>query len=212
MNTNEGSLDTLIQGKLDADTDFQATLTDLSDEDKDVAINTKKSELIEAEVKTLKEKADKATKSEELANNYKIRSEKAEAENKKLKGDGGAPTTPPEEKKDDLNSKDLYALMENKVSQEDVDEVIKASKILNKSIQEVLKDDVMKGILARRVEERKVADATNTGGTKRVSTKITGESLAKDAIKGEMPDSDEDIDKLVAHEMEVRKKAAKEGK
>ena len=66
---------TLVDEKISADTDFQATLTDLSQEDTDKAIADKKAELIKQEYSTL---AEKAKKDAELANNYKIRAEKAE--------------------------------------------------------------------------------------------------------------------------------------
>jgi hypothetical protein len=54
-----GKLDTLIQQKLEADTDFQNSLTDLSDEEKTEKMNAKRSEILENEFESLNEKASK---------------------------------------------------------------------------------------------------------------------------------------------------------
>ena len=53
-------LHTLVEEKINSDADFQATLTDLSDEDKEVALNEKRTELINAEYTALEEKSKKA--------------------------------------------------------------------------------------------------------------------------------------------------------
>lgn len=69
------NLNALVEEKINSDTDFQATLEDMSEEDKSQAIADKSKELIDAEY----------SKAEELANNQKIRAEKAEALAKQLK-------------------------------------------------------------------------------------------------------------------------------
>jgi len=185
-------LNTSIQEKLDADTDFQTSLTDLSDEDKQIAIQTKKSELLETEVASLKEKADKVAKLEEIGQNQKIRAEKAEQELKKVKPVGeGTPKT------SELSSKDLLALMKAEVNEEDVDEVIDYAKYKGISVAEALKTGVIKTSLAEKVEQRKVADATNTGVSKRSSAKLADDVLLSNASKGIMPDNDEDLSRLL---------------
>jgi len=79
---NNGSLDTLVQEKLDTDIDFQESLEALEEEDREQAILEKRAEIINQEYSTLR---DSSTKNEELAGNYKTRAEKAEALNKQGK-------------------------------------------------------------------------------------------------------------------------------
>lgn len=176
-NDNQGDLDALIQGKIDADNDFQASLDSLSDDEKEQTISQKRAELIKQEYSSV---ADKAKKNEELANNYKIRAEKAE------KGTPIKPNeNPPPKKEDgDLSPKDLYALMESKVPQADIDEVIKASKLLGKSVAETLQDGFVKARLKDLNEQRDTANATNTTGSKRTTVKLDDAGLVEKALQG----------------------------
>lgn len=116
------------------------------------------------------------------------RAKKAEAETKRLKAELEAAKNKPqtqEQKKDDLSPKDLYALMDAKVPQADVDEVIKASKLLGKSIPEALKDGLVQARLKDLAEQRQTANATNTTGSKRINAKLTDEQLVAKALKGD---------------------------
>lgn len=184
------SLETSIQQKLEADTDFQTSLTDLSDEDKQTAIQTKKSELLETEVASLKEKADKATKAEEIAFNQRIRAEKAEKELKNSKPAGES--TP---KQDGLSLKDVRAL--NGVHDDDVDFITNWAKANNVEIADAVKNSDVQLILKGHEEQRKIADATNTGTSKRSSAKLADDVLLSNASKGILPDSDEDLARLI---------------
>lgn len=183
-----GELDASIQARIDADTDFQATLDGLSDEDKSTAISEKKSEELNKELSSLKKGSEKAKKAEELADNYKIRAEKAE---KELKVKGG------KVEDQSLTTKDALALVNAKVSDEDYDEVIRVSKIFGKSIGETLKDKTMQSILSERVEERRTAELAQTGKNRRGESKTTGEDLLAKAEKtGEVPEDEEGLKKL----------------
>ena len=98
------------------------------------------------------------------------------------------PVEKPTEKKDDLSTTDLYALMNAKVPQEDVEEVVKAAKLLGKSVQEALKDETVKTILERREGYRKTSEATNNG-TRRPATKtVTVDEIVTNASKGIFPE------------------------
>src|SRR3990167_8840786 len=112
-----------IEEKINSDTDFQATLADLSDEDKETAITEKRTELIDAEL----------AKEAELATNYKVRAEKAEALAKQLKikpeDKPEAPTTP------ELSLKDIRALQD--VHDDDVDELVEYAKFKGVSVAEI---------------------------------------------------------------------------
>lgn len=193
MTTNYGELDASIQEKLDTDNDFLNSIADLSDDEKEKAIEDKKSELFSNELKSLKEQAEKAKKAEELANNYKIRAEKAEQGNKNKPVIGeGTPKTP------EMSSKDLMALMNAKISEEDVDDIVDYAKYKGISVAEALKSDVVKSTLEKKAEQRKIADATNIGTGRRSSAKIPDDVLLSNSLKGIMPESDEDLARLIS--------------
>lgn len=132
------------------------------------------------------EKTDREKKLEEIARNQKIRAEKAEKEVKEAK-ELLKTSSKPETKKEDLSTSDLYALMSAKVPQEDVEEVVKAAKLLGKTVQEALKDETLKTILERRDSFRKTADASNTKSTRPGAKTITDSDLLANASKGEFP-------------------------
>lgn len=201
---NKGELDTLIQQKLEADTEFQNSLADLSDEDKDKAIANKKSELIEQELIISK---NEGSKNKELADNYKIRAEKAEkalppkkdGEEKKA-GEGESPkkNTSGEDDKD-LSSKDLLAIINAKVHADDVDEVVEYAKFKKISVEEALKSDVIKTTLSQKDEQRKIAEGTNTrdgNGGRKGNYKVSDDALLKKGETGELPESDDDLKRL----------------
>lgn len=131
----------------------------------------------------------------ELADNYKIRAEKAE---KKLKGAKESSDAPEKSVKSDaLSPKDYLALTEAKVSAQDFDEVVRISKILGKPIADALSDKTMRVILAERAEERKTADATQVNRGGRPAPRPKGEEILAKVLQGEVPESDADVDKAV---------------
>lgn len=136
--------------------------------------------------------ADKA-KADEVANNQRIRAEKAEAA---AKGNKPKPLVMAAPKAGALDTGDLYALMEAKVPQEDVKDVAEYAKFKGISIAEALKSTTVKGILADKEEQRNVAAATNVGPARRGSVAPTDQTLVGLAQKGEMPESDEDLRRL----------------
>lgn len=194
MTKTKAELDASIQEKIEADADFQTSLDGLSDDDKNQKLEERKAELFDQELSGLNEKAEKLTKAEELANNYKIRAEKAEkAKEKKDETPIG----------DNLTPKDYLALTENKISSEDFDEVVRVAKILGKPISDALKDKTLQSIIADRVEERATALATQTKSP-RGTSKVSGEALIDKAEKGNLPESE--IDELVKANMERKLK------
>ena len=192
-------IDALVQSKIDLDTEFQAPLETLSQEEADQAIAEKKSELIKAEFTSLSEKTSKA---DELAKNYKIRAEKAEAAAKQPKGE---PETP---KTSAMDLKDIRALQD--VHDDDVDEVVEYAKFKGVSVAEVKKSPVIQAHLRTREEERKTAVATNTGPSGKGSSKVSGDSwLDVAATENALPDSDEEMTKLSRAFVEKRSKNLK---
>ncbi len=151
-------------------------------------------------------KFPKLAKATEYGQNQKIRAEKSEAENKELKAKlaGEKPPKPSsgEDTPKNYSLQDIRALSD--VHDDDVDRVVRFSKSENISITEAKAHSDMKAILTNRKEQRKTADATNTGGGKRGSSKISASTLLSNAEKGILPESDEDMNRLVdaRHERE----------
>lgn len=168
-----GKLDTLVQQKLEADTDFQNSLADLSDEDKNVAIEAKKVEILD-------EFYDSSEKNRELADNYKTRAVKAEEKLKEVK--------PLKDKSsDDLSQKD-YAFLFSKVHEDDVDEVVKAMRALGlKDPREALKDRVVSTLITTNEEHRKTAQASNVSTVRSSTKKLSGAELLAKVRSGEAP-------------------------
>lgn len=131
-------------------------------------------------------------KARELANNYKVRAEKAERLAKSVK-------TPeaPKPVSGDLSTKDIYALMEAKVPEEDIQDVQEYAQLKKISVAEALKSSVVKTILADKTEQRNTALAANVGTSKRGSGKTSPDILLAKARKGELPTSDDDIERLI---------------
>jgi len=138
-------------------------------------------------------------KLKELNKKLYERAKKAEAEAKKLK-ETVKPVAQQEQK--DMSSKDLYSLMEHKVPSKHIDEVVKASKILGKSIQETLEDGFVQARLKTLAEEEQTANATNTGGSKRTTVKMTDEQLVQKYMEGK----DVDPEAFAQARMNLRKK------
>jgi len=186
-------IDALVQNKIDADVDFQATLTDLSDEDKEVALNEKRTELIKQEYSAL---SDKATKAEEIANNQKIRAEKAEELAKQLK------TQPVKKEESELPKKsegyslqDIRALSD--VHDEDVQEVVDFAKFKGITITEAKKNPTVQTILKQKTEERATAAATNTAVSRKGASKVSSEDLLDKFNQGDVPEKEEDLKKVI---------------
>lgn len=158
----------------------------------------------EETVETLKEKLAKAQKAYE---DQKRRAEKAEG---KSTDDGKNKKIEPLKKNtktEDLSPKDLYALMENKVPKDDIDDVVQYAKFSKISVEQALETDFVTRLLADKAEKRATARATNTGASRRGAGKPSGTSLLSNALsKGEIPDDDEDLDRMIDARLELKKK------
>lgn len=143
----------------------------------------KESQEREEEKKQILEKAKKA---EELANNYKIRAEKAEKKEPK----DNAP-------KNDLSQTDMITLARADIHDDDIDEVLEYARFKKVGVKDALGSSVIKSMLAERKEERATADATSTGNKRPGGKAVTGNELLSQVEAGKFPDSDEDINKLV---------------
>lgn len=133
------------------------------------------------------EMKERLAKLEEVAENQRKRAEKAE---RLLKA------KPPTDV-NTLPSKDLVAIMNAKVPEEDIDEVVEYAKYRKTSISEILKDPIMKATLDLRAEERNTAIAANTTTSRRGSSRVPDDVLLSNANHGKLPESDAEIARLM---------------
>lgn len=177
---NEKSIRDVVEEKLAADAEFQDSIKDLSDEDRSSTIESKRQEILNAEFKTLAEKAALLEKKEEEAKGQKARAEKAEGELKKLK---------PTEKKSEENNlsmRDAIVLAKADIPEEDIDEVTDYARFKGITIAEALKSGVVKATLSEKAEARKTAQATQVRQTRPQNTKSDGHTILQNAKeKGE---------------------------
>ena len=142
--------------------------------DKYTAIQQKKNE------RDLKEKMEKGK------NFYKKEAKKATKE-PKGKTQGKEPT---------LSVKDSARLQQAEIPVDDWDDVIEYANFKGIGISEALESSVVKATLSEKKEVRNTAKATNTGGGKRGTSKVSDEQLLANADKEKLPESDEDIARL----------------
>lgn len=139
------------------------------------------------EEESVEQLRDRLKKAEELAHNQKVRAEKAESKLKK----GGDPKREekaiPSKDAEGLSNSDMFALVKANIAEEDIDEVRDYANLKKISISEALRASFVQGLLAEKAEQRRTAEATNTGTSRRASTKTT-EQLLSDAEGGNLPD------------------------
>lgn len=133
---------------------------------------------------------------EEEAIDWEARAKKAEDTIRKAKDKAKVKPAVEKTEPSTLTTKDLYALMEAKVPQEDISDIEEYANFKGISVTEALKSGTIKTILAQKEEERRVAAGTNTGTTRRGTSKVTDEQLVNQSKKGEMPESIEEIQRL----------------
>ena len=133
---------------------------------------------------------DRLAKAEELARNYKLRAEKAEKKSKEV--------VKSPQVSHDLTSKDMIALMNAKIHEDDIDEVVEYARFKKVSIADAIKSSVIKASLAERSEFRQTAQATSTGRTRTATQRTSPDVLLAKAQKtGELPDNPSDLDALL---------------
>lgn len=177
-------LDALVQEKMEADVEFAASIAELSDEEKVTRTEEKRQEIIKAEFAALNEKSAKA---QELAENYKVRAEKAERAPKHKDPEPAQKVLSQESK--DLSSVDVFALVKANVHEDDIAEVQRMANVLGIPVAQALKDDAVSAILKSRAEKRKTADAMNAGAKRPAQKSVTGKELLAAAENGDIPDA-----------------------
>ena len=123
-------------------------------------------------------------KAEELANNQRIRAEKAETKAKQTK-----------EVKSDLSNQDLLFLAKSDVHEDDMDELLDYAKFKKVSVKEA--HTMMQGLLKVKADERRTAAATQVKGGTRGTSKVSGEELlARAQATGEVPEDEAGLQAL----------------
>jgi chromatin segregation and condensation protein Rec8/ScpA/Scc1 (kleisin family) len=154
-------------------------------------------ETIESLHAKLDEERAAREKAEKIAEDRKVRAEMAEKEAKKASKPVPAP-----KKTGELSTMDAITLMKANVDEDDIEEITNYANYKGISIREALKDNVVKSMISDRTEQRKTAEATNTGSSRRTTNKVSDDSLMQNAKAGRMPESDSDIERLAeAHLM-----------
>lgn len=140
-------------------------------------------------------------KAEELAQNYKIRAEKAE---RLAKASKEVPSTQKQTPTaGDLSQKDVIYLAKADIHDEDFDEVTKYASKNGVTVKEA--HEYLKPILAVKDEQRRIANATNTSSSKRGSGKVSSETIIENASKGRETDPEALAEARMAMKLANRK-------
>jgi len=102
---------------------------------------------------------------------------------------------------------DIRAL--NKVHDDDVERVEKFAKSEGVTISEAMKNDDLRAILNDREEKRKTAAVAHTGGGRRGTSSTSSSKLLEEAQKGNYPEDEAGINKLLDAEFELKKNRTK---
>jgi len=168
-----------------------------STNDTEETVNTEEGQVPEQET------ADNSQEIEELMKEVKT----LKIQKDKWRDKANSKESSTETKSGDLSTSDLYILMDAKVPQEDVADVREYAKLKGVSIKEALESTMVKGLLAESAEQRMTASAANVGGAKGGSGKMTDEALLHKASNGQLPESHEDMMRIVrARQDKARKK------
>ena len=177
MEEDFGKLNASIQQTIEGDSEFQETLVELEEPAKVQKLEEKKQELLGEHWKKL---SGDAKKQAELANNYKVRAEKAEKESKEKV----------DTEKDGLTTKDVLFLSKSDIHPDNLDEVMEWAKFKKVSVQDAYGQ--LKPKLDVEAEQRRSAAATQTQAGQRGTAAVSGEELHALAQRtGEVPDNAE---------------------
>jgi len=96
-----------------------------------------------------------------------------------------------------LSQTDLYAMIKNDVDEVDIPVIQDYAALKGITVSEALKSDLVKTLLRDNAEKRNTANASNTGSSRKSNAKVSDEVLQSNAKKGELPESDEDMERLI---------------
>jgi hypothetical protein len=165
-------------------------------------MSTNENEIINSEIDTETTENEVVDSNEETESVEDLKKKilTLEAQKNHWKGKANKPEAKSETKtvsNESVSFEDSYALIKANVESEDVAEIKDYARLKGISIQEALKSTVVKSILSEKNEMRKTASATHTGNAKRTTSKSSDEELKSNSEKGILPDSDEDLKRLI---------------
>ena len=97
----------------------------------------------------------------------------------------------------DISTTDLYSLVDKKVPQEDVPDIKEYAKMKGMTVTEALNTSFIKLMLRDKEEQRVTARATNVANGRRSMAKLSDDALMNKATKGELPEDDDDLARLI---------------
>lgn len=98
-----------------------------------------------------------------------------------------------------ISIRDTIALSKADVHEDDLEEVLEYAQFKKISIADALKADVIKKTLSERKEHRETANATNTSKNRGANSKVPESALLAKAEKtGELPESDEELNRMLS--------------
>lgn len=171
--------------------DEETTVTPASEEQTETVETTEEVEEVVDEKTIELEKERKARKDTEL------RAKKAEDELKRLKAQSEK-----KEPSNELSNKDVLFLAKADVHEDDLDTVLEWAKFKNISVAEAHKQ--LKTTLDVRAEERRTAEASNVSNVRRGTAKVSDDVLVSNASRNKLPESDEDIERLIAAKLKAK--------
>lgn len=204
-----GEDDTLIDQEEELDTEDETVDTPNEDEDKVDDDQEDSSDDNNSDDDDDDEDQDNKKDWKKIAENYKIRAEKAEKENKGRKQGSSKPNNSNSNQGDRLSDQDMYVLLENKVPSADFKDVVEYARFKRIPVEEALGSTVVKTMLREKAEIRATAKATQTGSQRRQSGRVSDQDLVSNARQGKLPENDADIERLAKARIASKKKRGK---
>ena len=100
---------------------------------------------------------------------------------------------------------DAVLIAKSDIATEDIQTVIDYANFIKKPVSEAMNDATLRTIIKTRAEERTTAAATNIKVASRTAPRDTAESIIDAASQGQVPDSDEGIERLAQARIEQKK-------
>lgn len=169
----------------------------MDENEQEVTLDVTEQEVEVEQVDELEAIKAELEKAKQIAENQRIRAEKAEAKAK-------AKPAPEEQSNNSLNAGDMMAIKNADLDPQDMDLVEKFAKDNNISLREALAHPHAKAILAYEAELRTTAIASNVDGVRRGTIKVTDDTLLQNASANKLPTTEDDIERLVSAKMKQK--------
>lgn len=104
-----------------------------------------------------------------------------------------------------LSVKDSIALAKADINVDDIDDVLEFAKFKNMSVSDALNNNMVKAMLKDKEETRRTAQATSTKDGRRAPKQVSSDELLSNARKGNLPQDDNDIARMVEARLEAKK-------